>query len=254
MPNMGGFSWKRALGVTRAKQNLSRKIGVPLTKSGRQRKIGKMVTIGDCLLPVILLALIALGFFISAVSNVAAQSSYTIYLPIVMKQETDPTPLPQNKIPRGEGTWLVGSEVAIGHWRNNGGDCYATTQDSNGNLLEFEDGPWAIIRVNAGAYSVKFVNYPGTCTWSFVGLPTTPVPATSPAAPKGEATWLVGSEAAVGNWRNSGADCYAITEDYSGTLLELESGLSAIIRVASNAYLVKFINYPGTCTWAYLGP
>lgn len=36
--NKGGFSWKRFLGVSSAKANLSRKIGVPLTKSGRQRK------------------------------------------------------------------------------------------------------------------------------------------------------------------------------------------------------------------------
>ena len=48
--NRGGFSWKRALGITRAKQNLSRQIGIPLTKSGRQRKIGSMITGKGCLL------------------------------------------------------------------------------------------------------------------------------------------------------------------------------------------------------------
>lgn len=51
MPNKGGFSWKRFVGITRVKQNISRKTGIPLTKSGRQRKIGKMVTGGGCLLP-----------------------------------------------------------------------------------------------------------------------------------------------------------------------------------------------------------
>lgn len=35
------FSWKRASGLSAAKGKLSRKIGVPLTKSGRQRKMGK---------------------------------------------------------------------------------------------------------------------------------------------------------------------------------------------------------------------
>lgn len=49
--NKGGFSWKRALGVTRVKSNFSRAIGIPLTKSGRQRKIGRMVAGGGCLLP-----------------------------------------------------------------------------------------------------------------------------------------------------------------------------------------------------------
>lgn len=38
--NLGGFSWKRATGVTRVKQNISRATGIPLTKSGRQRKFG----------------------------------------------------------------------------------------------------------------------------------------------------------------------------------------------------------------------
>lgn len=53
MANRGGFSWKRALGVTKAKQNISRRIGIPLTKSGRQQKVGKMITSGGCLLPII---------------------------------------------------------------------------------------------------------------------------------------------------------------------------------------------------------
>jgi hypothetical protein len=39
----GGFSWRRAIGLSAAKARLSRRIGIPLTKSGRQRKIGQMV-------------------------------------------------------------------------------------------------------------------------------------------------------------------------------------------------------------------
>lgn len=38
--NKGGFSWKRLVGISAAKSRLSRKIGVPLTRSGRQRKFG----------------------------------------------------------------------------------------------------------------------------------------------------------------------------------------------------------------------
>jgi hypothetical protein len=48
--NKGGFSWKRALGITRVKTRISRTIGIPLTKSGRQRKVGRIVTGGGCLL------------------------------------------------------------------------------------------------------------------------------------------------------------------------------------------------------------
>jgi len=35
--NKGGFSWKMALGIIKAKQRFSRKMGIPMTRSGRQR-------------------------------------------------------------------------------------------------------------------------------------------------------------------------------------------------------------------------
>lgn len=38
--NNGGFSWARFLGISAAKSNFSRKVGMPMTKSGRQRKAG----------------------------------------------------------------------------------------------------------------------------------------------------------------------------------------------------------------------
>ena len=34
------FSWKRALGITKAKQNIARKTGIPTTKNGIERKVG----------------------------------------------------------------------------------------------------------------------------------------------------------------------------------------------------------------------
>lgn len=37
------FSWKRALGITQAKQNFSRKTGIPTSKSGLERKIGSIL-------------------------------------------------------------------------------------------------------------------------------------------------------------------------------------------------------------------
>jgi hypothetical protein len=39
----GGFSWKRAVGLSAAKARLSRRLHVPLTRSGRQRKVGRAV-------------------------------------------------------------------------------------------------------------------------------------------------------------------------------------------------------------------
>lgn len=38
--NRGGFSWKRLVGISAAKSRISRRIGIPLTRSGRQRKFG----------------------------------------------------------------------------------------------------------------------------------------------------------------------------------------------------------------------
>lgn len=40
------FSWKRALGITRAKQMVARQTGIPTTKTGLERKIGNMLLRG----------------------------------------------------------------------------------------------------------------------------------------------------------------------------------------------------------------
>lgn len=37
------FSWKRAIGVTQAKQQFTRKTGIPTSKAGLERKIGKII-------------------------------------------------------------------------------------------------------------------------------------------------------------------------------------------------------------------
>ena len=62
MANRGGFSVKRLLGLSAAKSRISRRTGVPLSRSGRQAKIGRALTGGGCLLP--FLALVAGGIII----------------------------------------------------------------------------------------------------------------------------------------------------------------------------------------------
>lgn len=37
------FSWKRALGVTSAKQKFARETGIPTSKAGLERKIGRSI-------------------------------------------------------------------------------------------------------------------------------------------------------------------------------------------------------------------
>lgn len=36
--SFGGFSWKRALGITSAKRKIAKATGIPTTKAGRKRK------------------------------------------------------------------------------------------------------------------------------------------------------------------------------------------------------------------------
>ena len=37
------FSWKRALGITKVKQQISRTTGIPMSKAGLERKIGASI-------------------------------------------------------------------------------------------------------------------------------------------------------------------------------------------------------------------
>lgn len=41
--NRGGFSWKRFFGISTFKAKISRKVGIPLTRSGRERKLGAFI-------------------------------------------------------------------------------------------------------------------------------------------------------------------------------------------------------------------
>ncbi len=37
------FSWRRAIGISKIKQKISRKTGIPMTKNGLERKLGRFV-------------------------------------------------------------------------------------------------------------------------------------------------------------------------------------------------------------------
>lgn len=37
------FSWKRALGITQAKQKFARQTGIPTSKAGIERKLGRFI-------------------------------------------------------------------------------------------------------------------------------------------------------------------------------------------------------------------
>lgn len=55
------FSWKRALGITAARQRFARRTGFPTTRGGMERKVGREVFKGvGCLLPMLVFLLIAI--------------------------------------------------------------------------------------------------------------------------------------------------------------------------------------------------
>lgn len=56
------FSAKRALGITKAKQNFARKTGIPTTKAGRQRKLG--AAMGGCVMYVIAAIALVITFIL----------------------------------------------------------------------------------------------------------------------------------------------------------------------------------------------
>ncbi|MHB1688652.1 MAG: hypothetical protein ACYCVH_14960 [Ignavibacteriaceae bacterium] len=66
--NKGGFSWRRFVGISAAKARISRRIGIPLSRSGRYQKVGRMVTRGGCLvvllIPVILIVAVVKGLIL----------------------------------------------------------------------------------------------------------------------------------------------------------------------------------------------
>lgn len=39
------FSWKRALGITKAKRKIAKATGIPTTRSGRRNKVGRWLGI-----------------------------------------------------------------------------------------------------------------------------------------------------------------------------------------------------------------
>jgi hypothetical protein len=62
--NKGGFSLMKLIGVSAAKSKVSKKIGIPFTKSGRYQKAGKIAT-GGCLgMFIAMIAIPVLLFFL----------------------------------------------------------------------------------------------------------------------------------------------------------------------------------------------
>jgi len=75
--NKGGFSWKRASGISAAKSRISRATGVPLSRTGRQAKIGRVISGGGCMLPLLMAMLLVLLLGCGAPSTPTPSTSST---------------------------------------------------------------------------------------------------------------------------------------------------------------------------------
>lgn len=100
MPNRGGFSWKRLTGVSAAKSRISRRTGIPLTRSGRQRKIGRDLTGGGCLLQISLAILLILLATTAACGRTSISSTPSISpTPIEITRIVEVTRIVQITVP-----------------------------------------------------------------------------------------------------------------------------------------------------------
>ncbi len=96
--NKGGFSWKRALGISAAKSRLSRQIGIPLTRSGRQRKAGAAVGCAAIAGAFLVVALCVLSVYVvaeplpdPAAKRITLKSDTPISIKAVMEKLLDST-------------------------------------------------------------------------------------------------------------------------------------------------------------------
>ena len=101
----------------------------------------------------------------TAIAQTQAAIPGSALIPIPTNAPTINITLTSDKI---AGVWLVGSEIAVGQWRASG-DCTAIARSKEGDALAFADGNRAIISLVSYTYTVEFLNYPGSCTWSYLG-------------------------------------------------------------------------------------
>lgn len=85
------------------------------------------------------------------------------------------------------------------------------------------------------------------------GLPILSTVNPSMISEKTEGTYLVNIEISPGLWRATGGDCYSVTKNKNGDPLDMKSGINSIITIKDDDFQVEFVNYPGQCTWKYLG-
>ena len=163
----------------------------------------------------------------SKVTAIAIPGDDIIYLPFITKSEDTPPPptIPGDKNPKGDGWYVVNSEIAPGYWRSTAGSlsCYwERDKDLNQNLDSilgnyFGDSG-GLIHILPTDVVVEFTR----CgTWTYLPPDYQKVLQPNATSPHGDGVYLVGIDIAPGTWRTTSgnSNCYwERDQDATGTL------------------------------------
>lgn len=172
MPNRGGFSWKRATGISAAKARISRRTGVPLTKSGRQRKLGRLVSGGGCALT---LTLALLLLILAGVSYSSSSAPALVATAITPAPTVTPTPnLTPNAAAHSAGELRAGPGVnyPLAGSVKRGEPLIIIARNPTGAWLQLASGAWIIATLIDRPPAVPIVTLTPTPTGA--PIPTQP--------------------------------------------------------------------------------
>lgn len=176
--------------------------------------------------------------------------------PITPPPPTTTTTLPAD-VSFGSGTWIVGSEVPPGTYRNSGGSgCYWARLSGFGGTLDeiiannFDD----VVNIVTISSTDRGFESSGCGTWRNNFTPRT----TSPTSNHGGGHFVVGTEVAPGTWRNTSptGSCYwERLSGFSGQLNHIITNnfTDSIQTVSIAPSDVGFYASRGCGTWTFLG-
>lgn len=204
-----------------------------------------------------------LAFAASVFGHVSAASINMIYLPIVIRTEPPPPPPPPGTItPKGDGWYLVNSEIAPGFWRSNAGSisCYWERDKDLNRTLDSILGNYfgnsgGLIHILSSDLIVEFN---GCGTWTYLPPDYQKILQPNATSLHSDGVYMIGVDIAPGTWRTIGgySNCYWERDrDALGSLGDIISnyfGLAGgFITIAPTDLQVKIDGCGGT---TYIGP
>jgi uncharacterized protein YgiM (DUF1202 family) len=118
-------------------------------------------------------------------------------------------PQTEQTAPKGDGTYLVGTEIATGHWTSLAGSdsCYWERQDANGRIIDNHFGEsGGYVHIWPSDHAIEFWH----CGDFYYVDGQPPVLQPDGYSPHGDGFYRVGQEIGSGNWRTTGSGngCY----------------------------------------------